>query len=304
MFSYTTEIQKIYPVRKSAKEKADFRRYLVDNLDRMGYDVREERSGSAVNVVAGEPSCAAYLLTANYDTPAAALIPIFDSATNVPFFMLTQMLMAAVMIAGCFVVSIGVSFAMQEPILAFPLFCLLSALVIVLARYGPGAKKNANINTSGLGTVLDIARDLPKNARDRVAFVFFDQGESGLGGSAAYRKAHKNDVNQQVVFHLYGTGEGDEMLFLPSNRQRWDGDTSSAIEKAFLPAEGKRVKVVEKGLVYYPSDQRKFRFSYLVGAFKRSPVWGYYRFKRINDTVSDGVNAEMLRQGFIKFFEE
>ena len=187
---------------------------------------------------------------------------------------------------------------------AFPLFCLLAALVIVLARYGPAAKKNANINTSGLGTVLDIARDLPKNARDRVAFVFFDQGESGLGGSAAYRKAHKNDVNEQVVFHLYGVGEGDELLFLPSNRQRWDGDTSSAIEKAFLPAEGKRVKVVEKGLVYYPSDQRKFRFSYLVGAFKKSPVLGYYRFKRINDTVSDGVNAEMLRQGFIKFFEE
>ena len=150
---------------------------------------------------------------------------------------------------------------------------------------------------------LDIY-DNNKEARDKVAFVFFDQGESGMGGSAGYRKAHKNDVNQQVVFHLYGVGEGDEMLFLPSNRQRWDGDTSSTIERAFLPAEGKRVKVVEKGLVYYPADQRKFRFSYLVGAFKRSPVWGYYRFKRINDTVIDGANAEMLRRGFIKFFEE
>ena len=304
MFSYVTEIQKMYPARKSAKEKAEFRAYLLDNLDRMGYEVRTERGGSAVNVVAGDPSTASYLITANYDTPAAALIPIYASATNVPLYVLTQVLMAAVLVVACFAVSVGISFAMQAPGLAFPLFCLLAALMIVLARYGKSSKKNANVNTSGLGTALDIARDLPEEARDKVAFVFFDQGESGMGGSSAYRKAHKNEMLQQVVFHLYAVGEGDEILFLPSNRQRWDGDTSAALERCILPPEGKQVKIVEKGLIYYPSDQRKFRFSYLVGAFKKSPVLGYYRFKRIHDTVSDGANAELLRQGFIKFFEE
>jgi len=304
MFSYTEEIHKIYPVRKSAKEKRDFRKYLADNLRRMGYETHEEQGGSAVNVVAGDPGVATYLVTANYDTPSAAILPAFASATNVPLYVLWQAVAAAIMMVLCFAVSIGVSFALSAPGLAFPLFCMLSALVIVLARYGPASGKNANVNTSGLGTVLDIARDLPKEARDKVAFVFFDQGESGMGGSAAYRKAHKGEVNEQVVFHFYAVGEGDEILLLPSNRQRWDGDTSAALEKAIEPLEGKRLQVIEKGLVFYPSDQRKFRFSYLVGAFRKNPVLGYYRFRRVNDNVSDGANAEMLRRGFIKFFEE
>lgn len=304
MFSYTEEIQKIYPTRKTAKEKRDFRRYLLDNLRRMGYETREEQGGSAVNVVAGDPRAAAYLVTANYDTPSASIFPAFASATSVPLYVLWQAVTAAVMIAACFVVSIGISFALQAAGLAFPLFCVLVALLIVLARYGPGRKKNANVNTSGLGTALDIARDLPKEAQGKVAFVFFDQGESGMGGSAAYRKAHKGEVNEQVVFHFYAVGEGDELLLLPSNRQRWDGDASAALERAVQGTEKKRVKVIEKGLVYYPSDQRRFRFSYLVGAFRKNPVLGYYRFRRVNDNVCDGENVETLRRGFIKFFEE
>lgn len=63
--------------------------------------------------------------------------------------------------------------------------------VIALVMIGPANKHNANDNTSGVVTLLEIARSLPESQRGKVCFVLFDLEEAGLIGSAAYRKAHK-----------------------------------------------------------------------------------------------------------------
>lgn len=300
------EILNLYPVRKTAEQKREFRGWLKRYLERSGYSVKEEKSGRSVNVVVGDPTVAKYVISANYDTAARSVFPGFASVTNPVFFIIYQVLIAALQIIACFLAALGVTFVLDAPGAAFPLFCLLVFLLICLSLYGPANRHNANANTSGLATVLEIAKGLTKEARDDVVFVFFDNGECGMTGSTAYRKQHKRDAAEQVVFHFYACGDGDELLLVPNNRERWDEVTVGKLEKHVLPSETKRVKIVDKGLVYYLADQRRFRFSFLVGAFHHKKALGYFQAKlRTNkDTVCDGENIALLSRGFIKFIEE
>ena len=68
--------------------------------------------------------------------------------------------------------------------ISYFLFVVLLWAAIVLMLIGPANSSNVNDNTSGVVTLLEIARSIPELHRKNVCFVLFDLEEAGLIGSA------------------------------------------------------------------------------------------------------------------------
>ena len=78
---------------------------------------------------------------------------------------------------------------------------------------------------------------------------------------------------------------------------------AAALEEAFPDGETVHPKVLTQGLIYYPSDHRKFKFHVAVCACRRLPGLGYYipwlRTRR--DTRLSLDNIACLAEGIGRF---
>lgn len=293
-----------FPVRKTAAQKREFREWLVRQLRKMGYAVDTETYGmGTTNVVAGRPETAELLFTAHYDTGPRGVG--FASPTNLLLSVFIPVLTVIVMSAAAFVLSVAVAYVLQAPGAAVPLFVALMFFGLWMMVRGPANPANANSNTSGVLAVLAIAQALPKPLRRRVAFVFFDNSEAGMAGASKYKKKHAGEIGSQVFFNFDCVGDGDYILLMPSKKSRWDGKLLDCLESCYLSENGKTVKQTIEGLVYYPSDHRKFPFHVAVGAFHRKKGVGYYigRIHTPRDTVLDLNNIKLLRDGTVRLIE-
>ena len=166
-------------------------------------------------------------------------------------------------------------------------------------------KHNANDNTSGVVTVLEILTSIPENLRDRVCFVLFDLEEAGLLGSAAYRKAHPASARQTVI-NLDCVGEGDGLYLIPNKTQRADEALMEKLQ-IFSGTYGKKtLRVHEKGLFFYPSDQMVFPRGMAVAAFRQHKLFGPYMGKihTRKDTELDMTNVNILRAAIISLISQ
>ena len=71
------QINEKFPIRRTAAQKEDFRKWVLEQMAGMGYHARVEENdkGKHLNVVAGDPDKAKITVTAHYDTPACIGIP-------------------------------------------------------------------------------------------------------------------------------------------------------------------------------------------------------------------------------------
>jgi aminopeptidase-like protein len=169
--------------------------------------------------------------------------------------------------------------------------------IFFLFRCGPANPNNANDNTSGVVTVLEIMRTLLPAYRKKVCFVLFDLEEAGLIGSAAYRKAHKAATEKQLVLNLDCVGDGDSIIFFPSKKLKKDADRMNHLKRCGGWFGFKHISVHEKGYASYPSDHVRFPLSVGIGAFHekngKNPVLN--RIHTVHDTVLDKTNVNILR---------
>ena len=296
-----------FPIRKSKAQKAAFRDWLCQTLQAAGYDptVEESRGLSAShNVVAGDPDRAEVVVTAHYDTCAVLPIPNLITPRNPVAFLAYQLLAAAIMV----VLAVGAEvlvLRLFDPPVWVALAVVYAVLIFIIwwMMAGKANRHNVNDNTSGVITLLETALALPQEARPRVAFVFFDNEEKGLLGSAAFYKKHKGAMGDKLLLNFDCVGDGDHILFFPSKALRKDGACLSALEAAF-PSEGsKEVTVCAKGFAVYPSDQKHFPKGVGVAALHKAPVVGYWlgRIHTARDTVLDEGNLTLLVKGLLNF---
>ena len=163
MITKPMDVLQHFPIRKSKAQKQQFRDAVQSYLKSLGYDSTIEKgSMGAHNIVIGNPETAKYLITAHYDTPAALPFPNLITPCNfLPFLgyqiLLTLVMFAAAFIPGLLLALAGVS---AENASLIWLLCLYALLALMLV--GPANKHNANDNTSGVVTVLEIAKSLPE----------------------------------------------------------------------------------------------------------------------------------------------
>ena len=292
-------------VRKSRKQKEAFRAWLCGELEAAGYAPAVEKGFASQNVVAGDPDKAGVLLTAHYDTQPVLPVPNFITPRNPFFFVLYQVLIVLPLFLVVGVVE-GLIFAFVPKSVAWwlaPLSCLaLCIFFIWWILDGKANRHTANDNTSGVLTLVETALALPPEHRERVCFVFFDNEEKGMFGSAAFAKKHKQVKKHTTVLNFDCVGDGDSIQFFPQRKLKRDKDALERIEAAFLPAGGKDVQVV-RGFSLYPSDNANFKKGAGVCALKHKKVIGYYmdRIHTSKDTVLDEANIALLRDGALRY---
>ena len=293
-----------YPIRKSKQQKQAFRDAVQSYAQKLGYDSAIEKGSYGVhNVVIGDPEQSRYLITAHYDTCARMVVPNLVTPCNIPFFILYQIFVVLLILLPS--LSVGFLFGFLPGVKGFAGTAALAVYWILLIGmlFGPANPSNANDNTSGVVTLLETMRTLPENQRHKVCFVLFDLEEAGMLGSSAYRKAHKNVTNTQLVLNMDCVGDGDHLLIFPNKKLRKDKKRLTSLYKACGYFGKKSLLVHEKGSFIYPSDQANFPYGAAIAACNRRKGLGYF-YSRIHtprDTVLDETNVNLLRAALTTF---
>lgn len=309
MTQTTKEIFEKHEVRKTKEQKNSFRVYLLSLADSYGYSARVE-SGlrNSKNVVVGDPESASVVYTAHYDTCAVMPLPNFITPKNFLVYLIYQLVLTTIM----FIIPILVMFVLAPYLLDKTGSDLLYSatliggyallwLILYVMMNGPANKHTANDNTSGVTLLIDIMRDLPKEQRGKVAFIFFDLEERGLIGSASYAKAHPSVKKTKPIINFDCVSDGKHILFAIKKNA---AHLAPKIKEAFEDNGTYTVYAESKG-VFYPSDQRNFNLGVGVSALNRSKRGLLYMDKihTPRDTVYDEENIEFLKNGAIKLAE-
>lgn len=302
MIGKPMDVLQHFPVRKRKKQKQQFRDAVQSYLKTIGYDSTIEKgSMGARNIVIGNPETAKYLVTAHYDTPVNMFLPNLATPSSFLLYLGYQILVILLILVAAVIPDILLTLAGVSAEIASRTWGISYYAILLLMLYGPANKNNANDNTSGVVTVLEIAKSLPENYRDQVCFVLFDLEEAGLIGSSSYQKAHKKHTVNQLVLNMDCVGDGNEIVMFPTKKLKKDADKQNDLRRICGTWGTKSIALHEKGFSFYPSDQANFPYGVGIGAFHRSRWAGLY-YSRIHtkkDTVLEETNVNILRAAVV-----
>ncbi|MDE7053725.1 MAG: hypothetical protein K2O84_02785, partial [Oscillospiraceae bacterium] len=114
---------------------------------------------------------------------------------------------------------------------------------------------------------------------------------------------HGEKAAQCLFINLDCVGDGEDLLLIPSKYSRWDAGLLETLEEAFPEGEEMRPHVLVKGLQYYPSDNKKFKFHVAVCACRYLAGVGYYipHLRTKKDTVLRVENAAYIARSLKRF---
>ena len=303
MITTPMDVLTAFPVRKSKKQKQAFRAAVQSYAAALGYaSTVEKGSFGCQNLVLGDPETAKYLVTAHYDTCARLPIPNLITPCNFWTFLAYQILVAFVMLLMPVIPGVLVGWLTGSFDTGFLVWYLAFWVVFVLMLFGPANPHNANDNTSGIITLLEIARTLPENQRCKVCFVLFDLEEAGLIGSGSYRKKHKKATDHQMVLNLDCVGDGSHIRMFPTKALKKDRKKLTSLYKACGYFGKRNVLVHEKGFSVYPSDQINFPYGVGICALRKGKHGLYLsRIHTPRDTILEETNVNILRAALTTF---
>ena len=302
MIGKPMDVRNAFPVRKSKKQKHAFRDAVQSYVTELGYEVTIEKgSMGANNVIIGNPETAKYLITAHYDTPAALPIPNLITPCNAFTFILYQFVVVGLFVLSAMASGILIGVLLGSPEMGSAAAGIVYWAMLIAMLVGPANKHNANDNTSGVVTVLEIAKSLPESYRDQVCFVLFDLEEAGLFGSSSYQKSHKKFTASQVVLNMDCVGDGNELVMFLTKKLLKSTEKMELLRSITGTWGEKSIAIREKGFAYYPSDQKNFPYGVGIAAFRRSSWAGLYcsRIHTKKDTILEETNVNILRAAVV-----
>lgn len=293
-----------FPIRKTWAQKQAFREAAMAYARAQGYRVQVQRGRFGVrNILIGEPRNAEYLVTAHYDTPASIGLPNFIAPNNPVVYVFMQLFLVGILLGAALVLGFGVYWLSQMPLLGFWSGYIAYFALLILMIMGPANRSNANDNTSGVVTVLEILHSMPENLRERVCFVLFDMEERGLLGSAVYRKGYPQAAQRQIVLNLDCVGDGDVIQLTPVKKARGNTQLLQRLE-AICGSVGKgnkELRLRASGFTAGSSDHKNFPNGVGIMAFRHKKGIGLYcgRIHTWRDTVLEYTNVNILRAAII-----
>ena len=302
MTGVSETILKDYMVRKTKEQKSRFIDYMKSVFPEM--TVEEDKKNR--NLILGDPASAKVLLTAHYDTCVKMPFPNFITPTNFWLYLGYQLLITVpFLLLMWFVRDVAYLLTRWDfGSILMGYLAFLGALYYLMIG-GPANPWTANDNTSGVITLVELYHAMPQAVKEQVAFVFFDNEESGLLGSGAFvKKRGKKELKEKLVLNFDCVSDGDHFLFVlnkPAMKRYED-----SFRAAFPAAENRDALVESTAKAFYPSDQAKFPVNAAVAALNKHKRWGLYMDKihTDQDKVFDTDNIEFLRNGTIRLLEE
>lgn len=300
MTPFSQRILSDWQVRKTKKQKLAFIRLMQSRFPELR--VEESQIIHNRNLVAGDLETAEFILSAHYDTCAVLPFPNFVMPKNILMTVLYSLLICI----PFFLIAFGFNFLLALVTDNFMLhywlsLILLFGLIILVFFAGIPNRHTANDNTSGVITLCELMERMPEEMRKKVLFVFFDNEENGLLGSAFFRKLHKKELKDKLILNFDCVSDGDHILLVlnKSARKKY-GDR---LEAAFQSTAEKTVHLEKSSSAMYPSDQAGFPMSAAVAALKKLPLLGLYldRIHTGRDRVFDERNIEYLCTRTLRF---
>ncbi len=294
-------ILKDYLVRKTADQKTRFIALMQQHFPEL--TVEADKGGKNRNLILGHVSQAKILLTAHYDTCARMPFPNFVTPKNMAVYLGYSLLVTVPFFLLLFLVKALVQGLIPDPeagrLAGFYIgYAAMMGAMYFLLIGGPANRFTANDNTSGIITLIEIYDALPEELRGQVAFVFFDNEESGLLGSKFFRKHHKQDgLEHKLLVNYDCVSDGDHMLFVLNKKAlaAWE----EAFRAAYPSTDEKTFLLESDKKAFYPSDQRGFPVNAAVSSMNMHKYFGLYMDKihTDRDRCFDTRNIDYLRQG-------
>lgn len=308
-----TSVQEIidnYQVRKTAKQKRTFRRWLSMHSLEHSYKITKQvyKKGRGHNLIIGNPETATVILTAHYDTPPSAIFPIATIVGNVPMYILSQILIFAPVIGLAWAVYFGLNYFVDDlgqlnrlaPFLWFEVPVVVLVLLIIWClqmMIGFANRHNVNDNTSGVAVLISLLEDLPVEKRAKVCFVLFDEEEKGLEGAKAFKAQYASHIKDKPLINFDCVAHGKTLLFVIKK-----GFKKSKYFDLLTTITNNQAVVKNATRCVYASDQLLFKNGVGVVAVHKIPFIGYYlsRLHSRFDTKFDEKNIEKLKAMMIE----
>lgn len=293
-----------WQVRKTKKQKTAFIGFLKSQIPEL--KVEQGGFGNNRNLVIGDVKSADVILGAHYDTCARLPFPNFLPPKNILLYIGYSLLICIPfgIVAG---VVNGLLHLVTDNflILYWATFLTMMGLMFFTMMGGPANPNTANDNTSGVITLCEIWAALPEEQKAKTAFVFFDNEENGLLGSAFFRKLHKKDgLKAKLMINFDCVSDGEHMLFvLNKPALKAYGDDFAA---AFPTTADMTAYIESASNTMYPSDQAGFPVAVGVAAMKKKRFVGLYmdRIHTVRDTVFRKENIAYLTKGTLNLLEK
>ena len=301
MTELSQNILDAYQIRKTKKQKLAFHELLQLHIPAL--QVQETGFPKSRNLVIGDPETAKVVLCAHYDTCSQLPFPNFIT----PKRPIISILYSLLTVIPFLVVIVCLNFLLGLLALDYWVHYWISLigyfLVMSLLLAGPANKHTANDNTSGVITLIETYYSLSDAQRQQVCFVFFDNEEKGVIGSAQFRKKYKAVMKDKLLINFDCVSDGD--TFLLGISKKANQKYHVAISRVFTSTPEKTVLLENLQKVYYPSDQAGFPMAIAVAALKRSKLFGYYmdRIHTKRDTVFQEENIAYLAERTVAFIE-
>ena len=229
MTSFSQLILSDWQGRKTKKQKLAFIRLMQSRFPELR--VEESQIIHNRNLVAGNLETAEFILSAHYDTCAVLPFPNFIMPKNILITVLYSLLICI----PFFLIAFGFNLLLALVTDSFFVhywasLILIIGLLVVVFFLGVPNKHTANDNTSGVITLCELMERMPEELRERVLFVFFDNEENGLLGSAFFRKLHKKELGGKLILNFDCVSDGDEILLVVNKaaRKKYGGRLDAA----------------------------------------------------------------------------
>ena len=299
MTELSQKILEQYQIRKTRKQKTAFIELLQQAFPQT--IVQKAKIPASRNLIIGDIEKAKVVFSAHYDTCAQLPFPNFIVPMR-PF--LSVMYSFAVMLP-ILILILALDYLLGYVTSDFWVIYLVNFIflagVLYMIMAGVTNKHNANDNTSGVITVLEILQSLPEGQTD-AAFVLFDNEEIGLMGSTYFRKQYKKAMENKLLINFDCVSEGDYIMLAVTQKAN---QHNNAINTAFCSVGKKQYVHIDADKVYYPSDHIGFPQHIAVAALKKGKRIGYYmdRIHTNRDIIFDEANIELLRSSSTALIE-
>ena len=306
------EIFENHPTRFTKKEKSALRATLHDEMRRIGYTDSDisEISASGTNFVVGDPQ-AEYMFTAHYDTPGRTGwmlgLSRIVGQTGANILMIFIMLLIVVFIIPLISVLSSRVFSGFGGNIDF--LCvetgMMALLAVMVGSMVIKNKNNRNDNTSGVLSLLALAESVAADYElsGKCCFVFFDNEEWGLLGSAGFAKWCRRqgiDLKNTKLINFDCVGNGDVLTLASTRRTDIAQSVAAAFNEAGLNPISKR------SMAIFLSDHANFPNSVMVSYTRRSLMGLLYLplIHTSRDTECDVQQINTLTEYFYRFIKE
>ena len=291
-----------YQMRKTTKQKNAFISLMQEHFP----DLKIQEGGfpKCRNLIVGNVEQAKVVLTAHYDTCAQLFVPNFITPKNPILSVLYGVILVIPMLIAVFLLNLLLNLLTDNYWGHYIMSLCVYFIFLISMIVGPPNKHTVNDNTSGVITLCELLGTLTLEERNKAAFVFFDHEETGLIGSAYFRKEYKKEMASKLLINFDCVSDGDYILVAANKAARTD--MGSLLDDSFQPDNGKTILQTKAENTYYPSDQVGFKKSVSVAALHRNRYVGYYMSKihTAKDTVMDKENIKLLCDCILRLLKQ